>query len=367
MKLITFLMLIPVLLAGCSPDTRPPEQVPPTAKAALVKSVRQDVTQTIRATGTLHAKETATISAQTSGVIRQVLVQAGDQVRAGQLLATLDAGEMRAAFERAVAARLAIAKQQAAAGANARLAAETLARYRILKTQKSVSPQEFAEVETRSEAAKLQVEELAAESVEAQAAVAGARTRLAYTTLRAPFAGLVTARLADPGTLASPGLPLLQIDRAGPLQVYTTVDESRIAAVHLGMKVPVAVGSSGAGAIWGTVAQIIPAADPESRTFLAKLDLPRTADLRSGMFATADFPGPSREAVLAPQSAMVERGSLAWVYALDARGIAHLRYVVLGRHHGNLVEVLSGLPGGETLVNDPGDRDLGGRRIEALP
>lgn len=371
MKPLTFLAIllttIPISLAGCSPGGKPSEQTPPTAQAELVKSVRHNVTEAIRTTGTLHAKQTAAISAQTSGVIRRVLVEPGDRVRAGELLVTLDAAAPRAALDRATAARLAIAKQQAAAGTNARLASETLARYQILKNEKSVSPQEFAEIESRSEAAKLQVQALEAESAEAQAAVAGARTQLGYTALRSPFAGVVTARLADPGTLASPGIPLLQIDRDGPLELYTTIDESRIQAVHLGMEVPVDMGGAGAGTIPGTVAQIVPAADPESHTFLVKLDLPRAAGLRAGMFARSNFPGPSREAILAPRSAVVMRGSLAWVYVIDEHGIARLRYVVLGRANGNLVEVLSGLAAGETLVNNPGDRDLGGQRIEAKP
>ena len=81
-------------------------------------------------------------------------------------------------------------------------------------------------MQQRSEAAGLQLQALQAQTSEAKAAVAGARTQLGYMQLRAPFAGIVTARTADPGTLATPGAPLLQIDRDGPLQLYTSVDES---------------------------------------------------------------------------------------------------------------------------------------------
>ncbi len=102
----------------------------------------------------------------------------------------------------------------------------------MLKDQKSVSPQEFDEVQKRSEAAQLRVASYAAQAEQAKAAVAGARTQLGYTALHAPFSGVVTARLADPGTLAAPGVPLLEMDRDGPLQVYTSVDESLIASVR---------------------------------------------------------------------------------------------------------------------------------------
>ena len=174
------------------------------------------------------------ISAQMPGIIRQVLVQAGDRVRAGQLLIALDDSAMRSELNRATAAQIAVEKQQMAAQAGATLAAGTLARYQELKNEKSVSPQEFDEVQQRSEAAHLQLQALQAQSSEAKAAVAGARTQLGYMQLRAPFAGIVTARTADPGTLATPGTPLLQIDRDGPLQLYTSVDESLIGSVRAG-------------------------------------------------------------------------------------------------------------------------------------
>lgn len=305
------------------------------------------------------------ISAQVPGHIRQVLVQAGERVRAGQLLVTLDDAAMQSALEQAAAGEIAAQKQQMVAQTQASLAAQTLARYRMLQEQKSVSPQEFDEVEKRSEGAQLQVAAYAAQNEQAKAAVAGARTQLGYTTLHAPFAGVVTARMADPGTLAAPGMPLLEVDREGPLQVYTTVDESLIGSVRAGMKVAVSVEGIDAADLNGTVAEIVPAADPASRSFLVKLDLPAVKNLRAGMYAAAVIPGGIKPMILAPQSAVAMRGSLACVYALDANGVAQLRYVTVGNRHGDRVEILSGLAAGEKLVNDPGDRDLAGKRIES--
>ena len=356
------LLIAPVLLAGCSQSTPAPSAPPPTVQAQLVHSQAAQTPQSIAATGTLHAKETATISAQVPATIQRVLVQPGDHVRAGQLLISLSAASQQAALNEATQAAAAAHMQQLAAQSDATLAAQTLARYRILQQQKSVSPQEFDEVEKRAQAAQLRLESFQAQSQQAQAAVSGARAQLAYTTLRAPFSGVVTARLADPGTLAAPGVPLLQLDRDGPLQVYTTVDESLIGSIQLGMHGPVSVDS--AGNLTGIVAQIVPAADPASRSFLVKLDLPRARNLRAGMFATVQFPGAPRSMILVPQSAVVLRGSLDCVYALDPHGIAQLRYVTLGNRHGDQVEVLSGVAAGETLVNNPGDRDLAGKRIE---
>ena len=358
-------VLTPLLLLGCSRESPPASAPPPRAQATIVQSVSAQEPQRIQTTGTVHAKETALVSAQVPGHIHQVLVEAGERVRAGQPLVTLDAAAMQSALEQATAGEAAAQKQQMAAQTQALLAAQTLARYQMLKDQKSVSPQEFDEVEKRSEAAQLQVAAYAAQSEKAKAAVAGARTQLGYATLRAPFSGIVTARMADPGTLATPGMPLLQIDRDGPLQVDTSVDESLIAAIHAGLKLPVSVEAVGATNLTGTVAEIVPAADPASRSFLIKLDLPAVKNLRAGMYATADIPGAAKSMILVPQSAVVLRGSLSCVYALDASGLAQLRYVTTGSRHGDQVEILSGLAVGEALVDRPGDRDLAGKKIEA--
>lgn len=359
------LLLAPVLLVGCSHTDGTAAATAPVLKAQLVHSTAAQAPQSITFTGSLHARESAAISAQVPGQVRQVLVQPGDRVRAGEVLVVLDGAAMHSALTQATEAAAAAQMQQQAAQADASLAAETLARYRILKEQNSVSPQEFDEVENRSHAAQLRLQSLAAQSRAAQAAVATAHTQFDYATLRAPFSGVVTARLADPGTLATPGTPLLQVDRDGPLQVWTPVDESLIATVRPGMKVPIAVDGFESGGLTGTVAQIVPSADPASRSFLVKLDLLQTKHLYAGMYATVHFPGSTHSVIVAPQSAIVMRGSLACVYALDSQGIAQLRYVTVGTRHGDQVEFLSGLAAGETLVNLSGDHDLAGKRIES--
>jgi RND family efflux transporter MFP subunit len=173
--------------------------------------------------------------------------------------------------------------------------------------------------------------------------------------------------MADPGTMASPGVPLLQVDRAGALQLQVTVDESAIGAIHKGMKVPVSIDGANSASLEGKVAEIDPAADAASHSFMVKIDLPASSQLRAGMYGTAEFANGVREAILIPRSAVVMRGSLACAYVLDSQGIAQLRYLTLGAPQGNLVEALSGISGGEKLVDTPADRELAGKRIEAQP
>jgi RND family efflux transporter MFP subunit len=359
------------LFAGCQGGQ--PAGSPTTAQtveARVVESQQKEIPVNLRSTGTVHAKESAMVSAQVMGRIEQVLVREGDSVRAGQTLAVLDDASLRAAAHQTEAGVMAAQSQQAAAETDASLAASTLNRYKQLQAEKSVSPQEMDEVEKRAEAATERLDVSRAQTEAAKAQDSGARTMLGYTRLRAPFAGLVTMRMADPGTMAAPGVPLLQIDQATGLQLQATVDESVISAIHKGMKVQVAIDGvtspSGAGTNFaGTVAEIVPAADPSSHSFLVKIDLPSSSQTRAGMYGTAGFANGTRQAILIPRSAVVARGSLNCVYVLDDQDIAQLRYITLGAAQGNLVEVLSGVSGGEKLVDSPSDKELAGKRIEA--
>lgn len=355
------------MMTGCHGGESASPAAVQTVQARVVESRQQQVPLNVRSTGTVHARETAIVSAQVMGRIQQVLVREGDNVRAGQTLAVLDDAAQRASADQAQAAAKAAQSEQAAAQTDARLAASTLDRYRRLEAEKSVSPQEMDEVARRAEAAAARLEAVRAQTDAALAQVSGARTMLGYTRLVAPFSGVVTARMADPGTLAMPGVPLLQVDQAGALELYATVDESAIGAVHKGMNVRVAIDGVSSTDIAGTVAEIVPAADPANHSFQVKIALPSSSQLRAGMYGTAEFANGARQAILIPRSAVVFRGSLACVYALDGQGIAQLRYLTLGATQANLVEVLSGLSSGERLVDAPSDRDLAGKRIEVQP
>ncbi len=362
----SFLAASAAVIAGChGGESTAALPAPQTVNAQVVESRQQAVPLNLDSTGTVQARQSAVISAQVMGRIEQVLVAEGDSVRAGQTLVVLDDAAMRAAMEQAQAGARAAQSAQEAAQTNAALAASTLARYRQLDAQKSVSPQEMDEVSRRAEAAEANLEAVRAQTEAARAQESGARAMISYTRLVSPFAGVVTARMADPGTMAAPGVPLLKVDQAGALQLDASVDESAIGVIHRGMKVPVSIDSASSSNLAATVAEIVPAADPSSHSFMVKIDLPSVAQIRAGMYGTAMFAYGAREAILIPRSSFVVRGSLSCAYVLDSQGIAQLRSLTLGSTHGDLVEVLSGVSAGEKLVDAPSDRDLAGKRIEA--
>lgn len=364
---IVFLAAFALAFAGCSSRPSAPAAPPVVTGLRVVQAELQQIPSAADAVGTVHASESAILSAQTTGRITAVLVKEGDQVRAGQLLVKLDDAQPQAEAERAQAAEAGTEHQVEVAQSESALANSTLARYKLLRERKSISPQEYDEVERRAQVAAAQLEAARAQLSSAHDSVTSARTVAGYSRLTAPFAGIVTARLMDPGSLAAPGAPLLEIEKAGTLQLDVTVDESLLSAVHQGMPLHVNIAAASAQPLAGRIADIVPAANPSSHSFLVKIDLPSSRNLRSGMYGTAAIGTATRAAILAPRSAVILRGSLPCAYVLDSNGIAQLRYLTLGGVHGDQVEVLSGISSGEKLVDAPLDRDLAGKRIEVEP
>ena len=361
-QLLSAFALVLPLLAGCHSTPEPQAQVPSTVTGLTVaQAVARTVPSTMQAVGSVHAAESTAVSAQLSGRVLAVLVHAGDAVRAGQPLVRIDSTLAASDLARSNAAVAAAQAAVAAAQSQSDLADSTLRRYQILRDRKSISPQEYDEVSRRDQAAQAQLHAAASQLAAAQAAASSAATVAGYATVRAPYAGLVTARMADPGTLAAPGVPLLTVDRSGPLQLQVSVDESRIASVHPGLHLDATLNGQ---TVPTTVAEIVPAADPASHSFLVKLALPAQPALRAGIYGSVAIPIGQRTAILIPSSAVVQRGSLATVWVLDANHIASLRYLTLGATFGDQVEALSGIAAGDTLVLQPADRNLAGSRIQ---
>ncbi len=355
-------------MVGCSSDNRVPAVAPETVSGvAVIVAQGTTVPDSLEAVGTVRAAQSTQIASQTMGNIIEIRAQEGDRVQGGQILAVIDDSQARAAVEQSAAAVTAAQKEISSAESELALAQSTLKRYQQLFDKKSISPQEFDEIKTRSQAAESRRDLARANEAQAAAALTQARTSLANTQIRAPFSGVVTEKKADAGTFASPGMPLFTLEDTRSYRLEAMVDESDIRLVHVGEAVPVLLDSVQSAEFRGRVAQIVPAADPASRSFVVKIELPADARLRSGLFGRARFPRGARSALLIPRTTIVERGQLRGVFVIDANQIAQLHYVTLGKTFGEQVEVLSGLQQGEKLVAAPGDRDLGGKQIAPRP
>jgi RND family efflux transporter MFP subunit len=190
---------------------------------------------------------------------------------------------------------------------------------------------------------------------QARADVAAAEIYAGYFHLSAPFSGLVAARHAEPGALAAPGAALLTIEDSHNYRLEVSVEESKLLHVRQGTTAAVRIDALGGDEIGGTVSEIVPAADPASRSFLVKLQLPATPRLRSGMFGRAAFQTGAAEVMTVPRSGLVERGQLVGVFVLDSSNRASFRLIKPGRTFGDRIEVLSGLNGGERVAAERTD------------
>ena len=360
------LILIAGGLSSCSSERSQTPAAPDTVRnVSVFATQRANLPDLLEAVGTTRAAQTSQLASQMMGNIVEVRVHEGDRVQRGQVLAVIDNAQPRAAVDRATAAASAAAQSLSGAESDLALAESTLSRYQSLYDKKSVSPQEFDEVKARYQSALSHRDEARSGQTGAKAAVASAHTSLSYTRIVAPFAGVVTEKKADAGTLASPGLPIFTIEDTRRYRLEATVNESDLQHVRMGERVPVVVDALQSAELKGKVVEIVPAADPGSRSFLVKIELPSDARLRSGLFGRAQFSRGTRLSLLIPQTAVVERGQLQGVYVLDQNKVASLRYITLGKTSGSQVEVLAGLQEGERLVANPGDLDLNGKRIGA--
>ena len=360
-----FLFLpIPVFLltsCGSEPARRAaPPQAPPVA-VQVVSVTTQDWPTSYEATGTIRARTTATISSKVMGYVQQVSVQVGDRVRQGQELITLDARDLDVSLRRAEAGgaevQSAIPELEnatAAAKANLDLAQTTFKRMEELASKKSISNQELDEASARLKAAQANYDMVRSRrsQINSKMAVVEQEVRAAgimrdYAKLAAPFSGVVITRTVEPGNLATPGVPLLTIERDGLYRLEASVDESKLATVRVGQAVEVVLEAD--RKLNARVSEIVPSVDAASRTYIVKLDLPATPQLRTGMFGRAIFPLGMQKVVAVPLAALMERGQLQSVYVVED-GVAHTRLVTTGRRTSGAVEVLSGLNAGEKVV-----------------
>ncbi len=362
-------LLIPILMiSGCS---RQELSLPATGAQQIVTTVQVEtvavspITNIYRASGTLRARQSAAIAAKITANILEVRVHAGDHVQAGQTLILLDRRDLEAKLRLAEATRSeaenAIIETEntiSSARANLELARVTHKRFQDLLSKASVSQQEFDESNTRLKSAEAALEmaisrrrQVEARRSQSEAEIAAARVALGYATLAAPFDGLVTERKADPGSLATPGTPLLTLEREGNLRLEAAIDESRLSLAQIGATVAVDIDGLD-HTVSGRIGEIVPAVDSATRSFTAKIDLPALPGLRTGMFGRAAFAAGKREAVVVPQSAVLERGQIRYVHVVEGDR-ARLRLITQGEAAGDRLEILSGLTAGEKIVVAP--------------
>ena len=375
LQITSALMAAAFLVACGSREQVQKPAVPMVSGVAMVTVHSQSTPEYYEAVGTVKPETTSVLGAEISGTVKKVSVREGDRVRRGQVLALIDSRVQKAQLEAAAAGieeskeGLAEVKQALqAAEANRKFAEATFQRYKALLAKKSVSQQEYDNAETRYKGAlanematRAKLKQMEARQRQAQAQHSTAATVFSYSRIVSPINGVVTAKSVDEGTLVMPGTPLITVEETGHFRLDASLPERFLGLVHVGQSVPVTLGSQ---KVEGKIIEVVPAADPSTRTFVAKVELPRNCKCQSGQYGSADFAIGAGSRLLVPADALVQRGELEGLFVIDSKGIAYYRLVKTGKTFGSEVEILSGLEDGERIAVSKIDHLSDGVRVQ---
>jgi RND family efflux transporter MFP subunit len=281
---------------------------------------QHNIRSRIEVVGTVQAIDQAVIAAKISGTIIDLPVVLGSRVDRGDLLIKLNAEEISA---RVLQAQAQLAQAQ-----------------RNLKREKKLLKQQASTPET--------VKSMGDMLAVARASHHEATSMLSYTTITAPFSGVITCKIANNGDLATPGTPLLHLEDDKRLQVVAAIPETIALQIRQQQKLSIYIPAT-AATLEGKIAEISPVIDPSTRTSKVKINLGDPTGLRTGMFARVQLPGTDSSTLMIPEQAIVSFGQLEKVFIIHNQK-AWLRLVRTGVHTGTMVEVLSGLQAGEQVV-----------------
>jgi RND family efflux transporter MFP subunit len=328
-----------VLLAACgAPPAETTSQALPTLDVSTTVAALVEHGVLEQVPGTVRASRSVTLQARVSGLVASISAIPGQSVAAGTVLVQLDALELAAKRDQAKAAAAA--------------AAADFERARLLYEKQATTKAEFDAAQARAAGSA--------------AAAREAEIMVGYTQLTAPFAGLVVRRHVEMGDLLSPGRPVIDLEDPTSLRLEVEVPESLSDRVPLGAKLRVQIAAAGIDQD-AEVVEVTPAADPISRTVLAKLALPVTApSLRSGQFGRVAVGTAADRMLMLPAAAVVRRGQMDAVFVVDS-GVARMRLVRLGGSDGERVVVRAGLSAGEVVVDDGTEALHDGQPVTVKP
>ena len=337
------------LVNGCGKHEPPQEQatVGRTVTAAVQTVQQAPLSVRVEAPGAVVSEDQVQVASRLMGYIREIKVEEGQAVKAGQLLFVVDPADIQG---QANQARAGLAQAEAAL-ADAKLDYE---RFGALYKEEAIPKMQWDKVRLQYQVAQQQV-------AAARAGLGLASGQMRYASVVAPIDGVVTQKMANAGDLAAPGRPVLVIEGLKKLQVRTQVSSDVYARIKTGEKVSIVPdGDANLAPIEGVIAQVVPAADPASHSHLVKIDLPAGSGLSSGNFVRVGFAVGSREGIRVPAAALAERAGITGVFVVDAQGVAHYRMVRTGASEQGMVEIVSGLnPGDKVVVSNIGQLENG--------
>jgi len=330
--------VVAVALLTAAAAVRAEKKQEPGAESPATMTVSAQAAPTERVLdGTVEAVNQSTVSAQTAGRVEAIFYDVTDRVEAGALIIRIRSTEQAASLTQAQAAL----KEATAREAEAQTRYE---RITDMYQRRVVAKATYDEASAARDAA-------VARLIAARAGLDAAREGVAYTEIRAPYPGVVTQKYVQVGEAVAPGMPLMTGASLDELRVVAEIPQSVIDQVRLARKAVVYVDGR---RIESTGITIFPAAQPETNTFRARIELPQGVQgLSPGMFVKVGLVVGESERMLVPRSAVVQRSEMRGVYVVAPDGRVSLRQVRLGHARGDQIEILAGLASGERVALDP--------------
>jgi RND family efflux transporter MFP subunit len=353
MKRLFLIIAVGLSIVGCKDraDTDKADMERPVVQGIKVIEIHPSrIDEYYETSGTVKAKTISPVASRVMGTVTSIKVREGDKVSEGDLLLTIDDRDLLQRVRAAQEAYRESLKALEAAKQNKSLLGITQSRYRGLYDEMAISKQEMDEIETRKKIADIEYERAEAMAKGAEAALLEAQVNYGFTRIKSPVSGIVTEKRIEVGSMAVPGIPLLTVEDDSSFKLEVNVDESLSEKLEIGLPVNVTIDSIGKE-ITGHVYEIVPSVDPVSRTFLVKIDV-KGESLRTGLYGRVLIPKGHRETLLIPRAAIVERGQLVGVYAVDDKGIITYRLIRTGKTYNESIEILSGLKDGDRIVAD---------------
>jgi RND family efflux transporter MFP subunit len=307
-------------------------EAPATGPTARV--LRKTADEVFAWPGTVTARIVTQVAPKLPGRIVDIEVRAGDRVRSGQVVARLDNLESTARLGQARSALAAAEAEAARARADSQ-------RFQNLYNKEAATRQDLDNAVAASRGAD-------ARAQEAREAIREIESHLGETVLRAPFDGVVVQRNQEPGDMALPGAAVITVQQSQQLRIESAIPANCAGRVRIGEDLKVRIANPDRS-LRAVVDEIQPAADPKTRTVLVKARLPESAGVRPGAFGWLYQSCGQSEVLLIPDSAVSRIGQLESV-RLVVDGKARLRHVRTGRRYDGLVEILSGLGEGDTVL-----------------
>ena len=336
-----FWMLASTVGVVCAAEnTSKPSTAKPSLTVTITMPQTANLAQKISANGNLAAWQEAVIGAEANGLkITEVRVNVGDRVQRGDVLAVLQADSLRAELAQAEGTL-------AEAAASAQEAKAQAERARSLQQQGFFSNAQLSQALAADASAQARVQS-------ARAMVQLQNVRLSQTQVRAPDAGIISARQATVGSVVGAGTELFRLIRQGRIEWRAEVTAAEIGRIQVGA--PVQIKAASGQQLQGKVRMVAPSVDAQTRNALVYVDLPaQTGSARAGMYAQGEIALGQSQALTVPQSAVVVRDGFSYVYTVGADQKVSQLKVQTGRQSGDRVEVVGGLKADARVVASGG-------------